>query len=61
MMLDESMEEEVMDKQSLLDPLTRINTLKMMTSVDLRVSNQVRFALVDVRLEKKPRLQELFK
>jgi hypothetical protein len=50
-----------MDKEQLLDPLTRINTLKMMTSADLRVSNQVRFALIDVRVDKKPRLHELFK
>ena len=32
-----------------------------MTSTDLRVASQVRFALLDIRLQKKPRLLEIFK
>ena len=37
-----------------IDPLLKINTMKFMTSVDLKVATQVKFALVDLRLQKKP-------
>lgn len=42
-----------------IDPLLKINTMKFMTSVDLKVATQVKFALVDLRLQKKPRLKEI--
>ena len=41
--------------------MTLINTLKMMTSVDLKVANSVVFGLVDMRVIKKPKLGELFR
>jgi len=43
-------------RSEFLDPLSRINTLKFMTSNDLKVSANVRFALLDLRHVKKPKL-----
>jgi len=45
----------------LLEPLNLINTLKMMTSVDLRVANSVVYGLIDLRVIKKPKLADLFR
>jgi hypothetical protein len=39
----------------------KINTLKYMTSTDLGVSANVRFALLDLRHMKKPKLTDIFK
>ena len=33
----------------------------MMTSVDLKVANNVTFALIDLRLIQRPKLKELFR
>lgn len=44
-----------------MDPLFKINTMKFMTSADLKIANQVRFAVLDIRTVKKPRLSEIFK
>lgn len=42
----------------LIAPLTEITLMKLQHSSDLRVSSQVRFALLDLRLDKRPRLAE---
>ena len=52
---------EVLNQAGYLDPLVRINTLKFMTSTDLRVASNVKFALVDLRYMKKPRLCDIYK
>lgn len=44
-----------------ITPLFKLNTLKFMTSSDLKVATQVKFALVDLRLIKKPSLKEILK
>lgn len=43
------------------DPLFRLNTLKFMTSVDSTVAYHVELCLLDCRLVKKPRLDEVRK
>jgi hypothetical protein len=48
-------------KSEFLDPLARINTLKFMTSNDLKVAANVKFALLDLRVTKKPKLADIFK
>jgi hypothetical protein len=44
-----------------MEPLTRINTLKMNISKELRIANVVSFALIDIRVTKKPKLATFFK
>jgi hypothetical protein len=50
-----------LNKSEIMDPLFKITTMKFMTSVDLRVASQVKFALLDIRATKRPRLLEIFK
>lgn len=50
-----------LNKSEIMDPLFKITTMKFMTSADLKVSSQVKFALLDIRANKKPRLLEIFK
>lgn len=45
----------------MLEPLYKINSLKFMTSSEIKVASQVQFVLVDVRVNKKPRLKECFR
>ena len=35
--------------------------MKFLTSPDIRVANQTRFALLDIRIRKQPKLTEIFK
>jgi len=58
---DGSSSESFFKKSEFLDPLVRINTLKYMASNDLKVSANVRFALLDLRHLKKPKLTDIFK
>jgi hypothetical protein len=44
-----------------MEPLTKINTLKMNISKELGIANNVNFTLIDIRVCKKPKLCELFK
>lgn len=44
-----------------MDPLFKINTMKFMTSSDLKVATSVKFALLDIRISKRPKLLEIFK
>ena len=39
----------------------RINKLKFLTSPDIRLANLSRFACLDIRLKKVPKLTEIFK
>ena len=48
-------------KSEFLDPLERINQMKFMTSADIRVAHGVKFACLDLRVRKVPRLTEIFK
>lgn len=50
-----------LNKSDVMDPLFKINTMKFMTSPDLKIANQVKFAILDIRTVKKPRLTEIFK
>ena len=56
-----SSSESFFKKSEFLDPLVRINTLKYMASNDLKVSANVKFALLDLRHQKKPKLSDIFK
>ena len=44
-----------------LDHLLKINTMKFMNGVELKVATGVKFSLVDLRVNKKPKLNEIFK
>ena len=48
-------------KSEFLDPLVRINQMKFMTSTDIHIANNVKFACLDLRARKAPRLTEIFK
>ena len=50
-----------MKKSEFLDPLVRINKMKFLTSSDIRVANQTRFACLDLRQRKQPKLTEIFR
>ena len=50
-----------LQKSEFLDPLVRINKMKFLTSPDIRIANQTRFAILDIRLRKLPKLTEIFK
>jgi hypothetical protein len=56
-----SSSESFFKKSEFLDPLVKINTLKYMTSNDLKVSANVKFALLDLRHMKRPKLADIFK
>lgn len=47
-------------KSEFLDPLVRINKMKRMTSEEIGVAFQCRFACVDLRVRKQPKLTEIF-
>lgn len=44
-----------------MDPLVRITQMKFMTSGEIRIAHGVKFACLDIRLKKVPRLTEIFK
>jgi len=44
-----------------LDHLVKINTMKFMNGAELRVASNVKFSLVDLRYNKRPKLNEIFK
>ena len=48
-------------KSEFLDPLVRINRMKFLTSADIGIANQSRFACLDIRQRKVPKLTEIFK
>lgn len=49
-------------KQSdFIDPLVRINKMKFLTSEDIRVASKTKFACLDIRLKKVPKLTDIFK
>ena len=48
-------------KSEFLDPLVRINQMKFMTSADIHIAHNVKFACLDLRVRKVPRLTEIFK
>ena len=48
-------------KSEFLDPLVRITQMKFMTSADIHIAHNVRFACLDLRVRKVPRLTEIFK
>ena len=50
-----------LNKSEIMDPLFKINTMKFMTSGDLKVASSVNFALLDIRTSKRPKLLEIFK
>ena len=48
-------------KDEFLDPLVRITQMKFMTSAEIHIAHGVRFACLDIRVKKAPRLTEIFK
>ena len=48
-------------KSDFLDPLVRINGMKFLTSKDTRIAHYSRFACLDLRLKKVPKLTEIFR
>ena len=52
---------EYFKKSEFLDPLVRINQMKFMTSADIGIANNVKFACLDIRARKAPRLTDIFK
>ena len=48
-------------KDEFLDPLVRITQMKFMTSAEIHIAHGVKFACLDIRLKKAPRLTEIFK
>ena len=49
-----------MQKSEFLDPLVQINKMKFLTSSDIRIASQVKFACLDIRQRKTPKLTEIF-
>ena len=57
----EASSESFFKKSEFLDPLVRINQMKFMTSADIQVAHNVKFACLDLRVRKAPRLTDIFK
>jgi hypothetical protein len=53
--------ESMYKRSEYLDHLLKINTMKFMNGVELKVASNVKFSLVDLRANKKPKLNEIFK
>ena len=52
--------ESALQRSEFLDPLVRINKMKFLTSADIRIASEMRFACLDIRMKKVPSLLEIF-